>query len=159
MIITRTPFRISFIGGGTDLPDFYQIELGAVISTAINKYIYIMVNKRFDETIRVSYSKTEIVKDVSEIQHPIVREALKLVGITKGIEIVSIADIPAGTGLGSSSSFNVGLLNALYAYKGILRSAEELAKEACQIETNISLVMERFVIFNSTRMGLFLLSQ
>lgn len=137
MIITRTPFRVSFVGGGTDLPDFFRVEPGAVVSTAIDKYMYIVVNRRFDETIRVGYSKTEIVKDVEEIQHPVVREALKLVGITKRIEIVSIADIPAGTGLGSSSSFTVGLLNALYAYKGILKSAEELAREACHIEMDI----------------------
>lgn len=137
MIITRTPFRVSFVGGGTDLPEFYRLEPGAVVSTAINKYMYIVVNQRFDDTIRVSYSRTEIVKDVEEIQHPIVREVLKLVGITQSIEIVSIADIPAGTGLGSSSSFTVGLLNALYAYKGSLKSAEELAKDACHIEINI----------------------
>ncbi len=96
--------------------------------------MYIVVNKRFDDSIRISYSKTEIVEDVEQIQHQIVREALRLTGITRGIEIVSIADIPAGTGLGSSSSFTVGLLNALYAYKGVLKSAEELAKEACHIE-------------------------
>lgn len=137
MIITRTPFRVSFVGGGTDLPDFYHLEPGAVVSTAIDKYMYIVVNKCFDDTIRISYSKTEIVKDVEQIQHPIVREALKLTGITRGIEVVSIADIPAGTGLGSSSSFTVGLLNALYAYKGVLKSAEELAKEACHIEIDI----------------------
>ena len=137
MIITRTPFRVSFVGGGTDLPDFYRAEPGAVVSTAINKYMYIVVNERFDDTIRVSYSKTEIVKDVEQIQHPIVRETLKLVGITNGIEIISIADIPAGTGLGSSSSFTVGLLNALYAYNGSLKSAEELAREACHIEMDI----------------------
>lgn len=138
MIITRTPFRISFIGGGTDPPDFYRTETGAVICTAINKYMYIMVNNRFNEAIRVSYySKTEIVDNVDEIQHPIVREALKLVGITKGIEIASIADVPAGAGLGSSGSFTVGLLNALYAHKGIFKSAEELAREACRIEIDI----------------------
>ena len=137
MIITRTPFRISFAGGGTDLRDFYQVEPGAVVSTAIDKYMYIVVNKRFDKTTRVSYSRTEIVDDVAELKHPIVREALKLVGIEGGIEIVSIADIPAGTGLGSSGSFTVGLLNALYAYKGILKSAEELAQEASQIEIDI----------------------
>jgi len=137
MIITRTPFRISFGGGGTDLRDFYKREPGAVTSTAIDKYMYIIVNKRFDDTIRVSYSKTEIVSNVREIQHPIVREALKLVGITEGMEVVSIADIPAGTGLGSSSSFSVGLLNALYAYKGMLKTAEELARDACKIEIDI----------------------
>ncbi|GAG28510.1 unnamed protein product, partial [marine sediment metagenome] len=104
---------------------------------AIDKYMYIVLNQRFDDTIRVSYSRTEIVDNVDEIQHPVVREALKLVGIYKGIEIVSIADIPAGTGLGSSSSFTVGLLNALYAYKGVLKPAEDLAREACHIEINI----------------------
>ncbi len=138
MIITRTPFRISLVGGGTDLPDFYRVEPGAVVSTAINKYMYVVVNKRFTDAIRLSYySKTEIVDSVDEIQHPIVREALKLVEMTKGIEIASIADVHAGAGLGSSSSFTVGLLNALYAYKGVLKSAEELAKEACQIEIDI----------------------
>ena len=138
MIITRTPFRISFVGGGTDLPDFYRTEPGAVVSTAINKYVYIIANKRFTDAIRVSYySKTEIVDSVDEIQHPLVREALKLAGITKGIEIASIADIHAGAGLGSSSSFTVGLLNALYAYQGALKSAEELAKQACHIEIDI----------------------
>lgn len=137
MIITRTPFRISFVGGGTDLPDFYRVKPGAVVSTAINKYMYIVVNKRFIDTVRVSYySKTELVDSVDKIQHPIVREALKLVGITQGIEITSIADIHAGAGLGSSGSFTVGLLNALHAYKGNLRSAEELAREACHIEMN-----------------------
>ncbi|MGE0902413.1 MULTISPECIES: GHMP kinase [Dehalococcoides] len=134
MIISRTPFRISFAGGGTDLKAFYSLKAGEVVSTAINKYMYITVNKRFDSTIRVSYSSTEIVNTVDEICHPIVREALKLTGISGGIEIVSIADIPAGTGLGSSSTFTVGLLNALYAYQGKLLSAEELARQACRIE-------------------------
>lgn len=138
MIITRTPFRISFVGGGTDLPEFYRFTPGAVVSTAINKYMYVVVNPRFTDAIRVSfYSKTEIVDTVDEIQHPIVREALKLVGISKGIEIASIADVHAGAGLGSSSSFAVGLLNALYAYNGTLKSAEELAREACHIEIDI----------------------
>jgi D-glycero-alpha-D-manno-heptose-7-phosphate kinase len=138
MIITRTPFRISFAGGGTDLPDFYRTEVGAVVSTTINKYMYVVVNKRFTDAIRVSYyTRTEIVDSVDEIQHPIVREALKLVGITKGVEIASIADVHAGVGLGSSSSFTVGLLNALYAYRGTLKSAEELAREACHIEIDI----------------------
>ena len=137
MIISRTPLRISFSGGGTDLKVFYQQEPGAVVSTAIKKYIYITVNKRFDDAIRISYSKTEIVNNVDEIQHPIIREALRMVGIDRGIEIVSVADIPAGTGLGSSSSFTVGLLNALYAYKGCLKSAEELAQDAARIEIDI----------------------
>lgn len=134
MIISKTPFRISFFGGGTDLKDYYKNNYGAVVSTTIDKYIYITVNKRFEDSIRVSYSKTEIVDSVDEIQHPIVRNAMKLVGIHGGIEITSIADIPAKTGLGSSSTFTVGLLNALYAYKGIYVSAERLASEACKIE-------------------------
>lgn len=137
MIITRTPFRISFAGGGTDLAAFYRREPGVVVSTAIKKYMYITVNRSFDDTIRVSYSRTEIVGSVEEVQHPIVRAAMRLSGITGGIEIVSIADIPSGTGLGSSSSFTVGLLNALYAYKGVLKSAAELAEEACRIEIDI----------------------
>ena len=138
MIITRTPFRISFAGGGTDLRGFYRNEPGAVVSTAINKYMYIIVNKRFSDAIRVSYyARTEIVDSVDEVRHPLVKEALKLVGVSRGIEIASVADVHAGAGLGSSGSFTVGLLNALYAYKGILKSAEELAREACHIEIDI----------------------
>lgn len=137
MIITRTPFRISFIGGGTDLPEFYKNTTGVVISTAINKYMYITVKRRFEDTFRISYHKTEIVKRIQEIEHPIVREALRLSGINRGLEVTSIGDIPAGTGLGSSSSFTVGLLNALFALQGKLKSAEELARLACKIEINI----------------------
>ena len=138
MIITRTPFRISFAGGGTDLREFYQSEYGAVVSTAINKYMYIIVNKRFTDAIRVSYyAKTEIVDCVDDIRHPLVREALRLVGVHQGIEVTSVADVHAGAGLGSSGSFTVGLLNALYAYKGILKSAEELARDACHIEIDV----------------------
>jgi D-glycero-alpha-D-manno-heptose-7-phosphate kinase len=138
MIITRTPFRISFAGGGTDLREFYRSEAGAVVSTAINKYMYIIVNKRFTDAIRVSYyAKTEIVDRVDDVRHPLVREALKLVGVSRGIEITSVADVHAGAGLGSSGSFTVGLLNSLYAYKGILKSAEELARDACHIEIDI----------------------
>ena len=134
MIISRTPFRISFTGGGTDLHEFYRHERGEVLTTAIDKYMYITVNRRFDQSIRVSYSRTEIVPTVEAIDHPIVREALRLVGIKGGIEITSIADVPAGTGLGSSSSFTVGLLHALYAYEGRYTSAEQLAQQACDIE-------------------------
>lgn len=137
MIITRTPLRISFTGGGTDLPAFYKNGYGAVVSTSIDKYIYITVNKRFDDSIRVSYSQTEIVNHVDELKHDIARECLRMVGISGGIEITSIADIPSGTGLGSSSSFAVGLLNALYTYVGERLSAEELANWACQIEINV----------------------
>lgn len=137
MIITKTPLRISFTGGGTDLAAFYKNGYGAVVSTSIDKYIYITVNKRFDDSIRVSYSQTEIVNHVDELKHDIARECLRMVGIPGGVEITSIADIPSGTGLGSSSSFAVGLLNALYAYVGERLSAEELANRACQIEIDV----------------------
>lgn len=137
MIITKTPLRISFTGGGTDIKDYYQRNGGAVVSAGINKYIYITVNRKFDNRIRVSYSKTEMVGEVAELQHELVRECLKLVGINGGIEITSIADIPSGTGLGSSSTFTVGLLNALHTYAGYSPSAEELARQACQVEIDI----------------------
>ena len=137
MIISKTPFRISFAGGGSDLSAYYRLKPGAVTSTTIDKYMYVALNKRFEDTIRVSYTKTEIVESVDQIQHQLMREALTAVGIDGGIEITTIADIPAGTGLGSSSSLTVGLLNALYAYKGIFRSAEQLAQEACRIEIEV----------------------
>lgn len=135
MIISRTPLRISFAGGGSDLAAFYRHEAGAVVSAAINKYIYITVNAKFDHQIRASYSVTEIVESVDELKHQLIREALKLVGCDRGIEITSISDIPSqGTGLGSSSTYTVGLLNALYAHTGRHAGAERLAGEACQIE-------------------------
>lgn len=137
MIITKTPFRVSFAGGGTDIRDYYKEDYGAVVSIAINKYMYITVNKRFEDSIRVSYSKTEIVGDVEEIRHELVKESLKMAGISKGIEITSIADVPSGTGLGSSSCFTVGLLNALFTYTGSNLSGEELADLACKIEIDI----------------------
>jgi len=137
MIISRTPFRISFAGGGTDLEDFWLEESGAVLSCAIDKYMYVTVNRRFDDTIRVSYSKTEIVEHIDDIQHPIVREALRFVGIEHGLEITSIGDVPSGTGLGSSSSFTVGLLNALYRLKGDRVSPERLARDACRLEVEV----------------------
>jgi D-glycero-alpha-D-manno-heptose-7-phosphate kinase len=138
MIVTQTPLRVSFAGGGTDFEDFYRVEDGAVVSSAIDKYIYVIVKKRFDDKIRVGYSKTEIVDSVDDLKHELVRESMKKVGITKGIEISTMADIPStGTGLGSSSSVTVGLLNALYAYRGIVKPAEELAQEACDIEIGI----------------------
>lgn len=137
MIITKTPLRISFTGGGTDIQDYYKINGGAVVSAGISKYIYITVNRKFDNQIRVSYSKTEMVGEVQELHHELVRECLKLVGIHNGIEITSIADIPSGTGLGSSSTFTVGLLNALYTYAGYSPSAEELAQQACRVEIDI----------------------
>ncbi|MBR2215097.1 MAG: hypothetical protein IJ849_04990 [Selenomonadaceae bacterium] len=137
MIITKTPLRVSFVGGGTDLASYYQNGHGGVVSTAINKYIYITINKRFDDTLRLSYSKTEIVNEPEELKHDIARACLDMVGITGGVEITSIADIPSGTGLGSSSSFTVGLLNALYTYVGERVSAHELAAKACEVEIDI----------------------
>ena len=138
MIITRTPFRVSFAGGGSDLREFYgKNGYGAVVSTAIDKYMYIVIHPYFHDKIRVKYSKTEDVENINDIKHPIIRECLRKVQIEKGIEIASFADVPAGTGLGSSSAFTVGLLNALYAYKGRVVSKERLAAEACEIEIDI----------------------
>ncbi|MFQ3549988.1 MAG: GHMP kinase [Armatimonadota bacterium] len=138
MIITQTPLRISFAGGGTDFKDFYKQGYGSVVSTAIDKYIYVIVKERFDNKIRVGYTKTEMVDSVDDIQHELVRESMKMVGITNGIEIATMADIPSeGSGLGSSSTVTVGLLNALYAHKGENVSAELLAKQACEIEIDI----------------------
>lgn len=134
MIISKTPFRISFLGGGTDLPVHYRRAGGAVLSTTIDKYMYVAVNRRFEDTLRVAYTRTEIVKSPEELQHELVREALRMVGVERGVEVVTIADVPAGTGLGSSSSLTVGLLHALYAYTGRFVSRERLAREACQIE-------------------------
>ncbi len=138
MIITRTPFRISFVGGGSDMETFYSRHQGAVLSTSIDKYMYISSHKFFfKDQLRVKYSKTETVNNVEELKHPILRESLKKAGIRGGIEISSIADIPAGTGMGSSSSFTVGLLHNLFAINRQYISAEELAKGACEIEIGI----------------------
>ena len=135
MILSKTPLRMSFVGGGSDMPSFYEEELGAVLSTTIDKYIYIAVNPKFDGRIRVSYSQTEDVDHRAEVQHPLVREALAKACIDGGIEIASLADIPSkGSGLGSSSSYTVGLLNALYAYQSRYASKAELASDACEIE-------------------------
>lgn len=135
MIVSKTPLRMSYVGGGSDLPSFYRNEIGAVLSTTIDKYIYVAVNKKFDGKIRLSYSKTEEVEEISQIEHPLVREALTMLSIPGGIEIASMADIPSrGSGLGSSSSFTVALLNALYAFKNQSISKETLAKQTCEIE-------------------------
>ena len=135
MIISRTPLRMSFAGGGSDIPAYYREFGGAVLSTAIDKYIYVNVNKKFDSGIRVGYSVNEEVGDVSSIKHPIVRESLKFLQIPGGVEITTIADIPSsGTGLGSSSAFTVGLLHALDAFRGQHSSSERLAFDACHIE-------------------------
>ena len=138
MIITQTPLRISFAGGGTDFKDYYQKNGGAVLSTTIDKYIFVIVKKRFDKKIRVGYSTTEMVDNLDELKHELVREGLRKTGVTEGVEISTMADIPStGSGLGSSSSVTVGLLNAFYVYQGISQTAETLAKEACEIEIDI----------------------
>jgi len=138
MIITRTPFRVSLAGGGSDLRGFYSKNgYGAVVSSAIDRYMYVVIHPYFHDKIRLKYSKTEDVDHIDEIKHPIIRECLKKVEIEKGIEIASFADVPSGTGLGSSSSFTVGLLHALYAYKGSMVSKDCLATEACEIEIDI----------------------
>ena len=138
MIICQTPLRISFAGGGTDLKSFYDHEDGCVISSAIDKYIFVIVKERFDEKIYINYSKKEIVDSIDEIEHGLVREALRKTNVTGGVEITTLADIPSeGSGLGSSSTVTVGLLNALYAYNGIQVTAEKLAREASEIEIDI----------------------
>jgi D-glycero-alpha-D-manno-heptose-7-phosphate kinase len=134
MILTKTPFRVSFAGGGSDLPEFYRRSGGAVLSSTIDKAMYIALHPYFHDKIRIKYSRTEDVASVSEIEHPLVRECLNLVGIERGMEIASFADVPAGTGMGSSSAFTVGLLHALYVRAGKSASAHELASAACEIE-------------------------
>jgi D-glycero-alpha-D-manno-heptose-7-phosphate kinase len=137
MIISRSPFRLSLGGGGTDLPSYYTKYGGLFVSGAVNSYVHIAVNRRFEEdSLRVSYSTTEIVHNVNELKHPLVREGLNLVGIKNGIEIVSVADAPAQTGLGSSGSFCVGLLRALHRYLREERTSMEVAEEACDIAMN-----------------------
>jgi len=138
MIISRTPLRMSFVGGGSDLPEFYRQHGGAVLSTAIDKYIYINLNKKFDNGIRLAYSVTEEVSSVNDIRHALVRESMKYLGIDGGLEITTIADIPSkGTGLGSSSSLTVGLLHILNAYLGRHVSSEQLGADSCRIEIDI----------------------
>jgi len=138
MIIVRTPLRVSFVGGGSDLKAFYSQKDGRVVCTAIDKFVYAIVKERFDDMIYINYSKKECVEDVSEIRHDLVREAMKMAGVTRGVEITTLADIPSsGSGLGSSSSITVALLHALYAYQNILVTAEQLAQDACRIEIDI----------------------
>jgi D-glycero-alpha-D-manno-heptose-7-phosphate kinase len=140
MIITRTPFRISFFGGGTDYPLWYRQNKGAVLTTTIDKYCYISVRHLppfFEHKHRIVYSLIEMVKEIDEIKHPAVRGILKYLNIDFGLEIHHDGDLPARTGLGSSSSFTVGLLNALYALLGKMKSKEELAKEAIYVEQNV----------------------
>jgi D-glycero-alpha-D-manno-heptose-7-phosphate kinase len=138
VIITQTPLRVSLAGGGTDFPEFYENNGGCVVSTAIDKYVYCIAKERFDDKIYVSWSKKEVVESVDQIEHELVREAMRKVGVTKGIEISFLSDIPAeGSGLGSSSSVTVGVLNALYHYVGAVPTPERLAREACDIEIRI----------------------
>lgn len=138
MIITQTPLRISIAGGGTDLSGYYLQRGGYVVSTAIDKFVYVIVKARYDDKIYVDYARKEIVDSVDEIQHELVREAARMTGMTHGFEIAMMADIPSeGSGLGSSSSLTVGLLNAFYQFRGEQVSAERLAAEACRIEIDI----------------------
>ena len=135
MIVVRTPLRMSFVGGGSDLPSYYKQMGGAVLSTSVDKYMHVIVNQKFDDSIRLSYSVTENESCVQQIKHPIVRNTLELLNIKGGIEIASISDIPSqGSGLGSSSSYTVALLHALYAYKGYKASKEELGRLSSHIE-------------------------
>lgn len=135
MIITQTPLRISFFGGGTDFANFYRQEEGCALSSAIDKYIYVIVKERFDHMIRVGYTRTELVEHPDDLQHELVREALCLTGVHRKIEIDTIGDIPAtGSGLGSSSTVTVGILNALYTLRNLPPTHEQLAQQTCQIE-------------------------
>lgn len=138
MIVTQTPLRISFFGGGTDFPDYYRADGGAVLTTAIDKYVYVIVKERFDDDIYINYSIKEIVQSVDEIRHDLVREAMRITGVDRGVEITTLADVPStGTGLGSSAAVTVGLLHALYTYRGRLVNASLLAEEACRIELEV----------------------
>jgi D-glycero-alpha-D-manno-heptose-7-phosphate kinase len=137
MIISQTPYRVSFAGGGTDLPAFYKHDYGAVLSVAVQKHMYVSLSRRFEPSVRVAYSKTEIAETREDVQHTIVKAALKMVDLGPHMEIVTIGDVPAGTGMGSSSTLTVGLLNALYAMKGQIVSSKRLAEEACKIEIDI----------------------
>jgi D-glycero-alpha-D-manno-heptose-7-phosphate kinase len=138
MIVSRAPLRMSFVGGGSDLPSYYRQKGGAVLSTSVDKYMYVTVNKKFDSDIRLSYSVTENESSAQQIKHPIVRNILNFLGIEGGIEITSISDIPShGSGLGSSSSYAVALLHALYAYQGKSISKEELGRLSSHIEIDL----------------------
>ena len=137
MILSRAPFRITLGGGGTDLPSYYEKFGGFLISATINKYMYVGVNDRFYPDYSLKYSKSEIVNNVEDINHPLIREALKLLDVKPGVEITSLADIPAGTGVGSSGCFLDALLDALHAYIKKPVSKRKIAEEACKIELDI----------------------
>ncbi len=138
MIIIQTPLRVSLFGGGTDFPSYYLNEGGCVLSFSIDKYIFVTIKKRFDDLLRVGYTKTEMVEDLDDIEHELIREALRKTGLTRGVEVTTMGDIPsAGSGLGSSSTVTVGTLHAMYAHLGESVLSERLAREACQIEIDI----------------------
>lgn len=135
MVITQTPLRLSFAGGGSDLADYYHHGAGQVISTAIDKYIFVIIKERFDDKIVLNYSRNETVDDISEVKHELIKAAMEMTGLERGVEISTLADIPSeGSGLGSSSSLVVGLLNAMYMYQGRQVTADVLARQACVIE-------------------------
>jgi D-glycero-alpha-D-manno-heptose-7-phosphate kinase len=135
MIVTQTPLRVSFAGGGTDLAAYYETREGFVVSTAIDKFAYVIVKERFDDDVYLNYMRKEIVSSADDVQHELIREAMRITGVTRGVEVTLLSDVPSeGAGLGSSSSFSVGLLNAFYAYRGEQVTAERLAREACEIE-------------------------
>ncbi len=135
MIIVQTPLRISFFGGGTDFPAFFMQEGGCVLSSAIDKYIFVTIKQRFDSKLRIGYTQTEMVNEVDQIHHELIRESLRITRIDRGVEITTMGDIPSeGSGLGSSSTVTVGALHAMYAYLGEIVTAERLAREACEIE-------------------------
>jgi D-glycero-alpha-D-manno-heptose-7-phosphate kinase len=139
MVISRTPLRMSFAGGGSDLPAFFEnYGPGAVVSATIDKYVHVLVAPRFEGDLRIGYSRTEIRERVDDIEHDLVREALRRTGLSGGLDVLTLADVPGGgTGMGSSSAVLVGLLNAFHAYRGVHRSPEQLAREACEIEVKI----------------------
>lgn len=137
MIIVRTPYRISLFGGGTDFPGYFRAEGGSVLSSAIDKYIYVVLKERFDGKFRVGYTRTEIVDQIDDIEHELIREALRKTGVNSGVEIVTMGDIPAGTGLGSSSTVTVGALHAMQVFQGSEVDCGYLAQEACDIEVRI----------------------
>lgn len=137
MIISQTPYRVSLAGGGTDLPAFYQHGFGAVLSMTITRHMYVTVHGRFEPNIRVAYSRTETAESVQTLQHELVREAMRLTGIDEPLEITTIGDVPGGTGMGSSSSLTVGLLNAFHAYQGHVVSRDQLAEQSCRVEIDV----------------------
>jgi D-glycero-alpha-D-manno-heptose-7-phosphate kinase len=135
VIITQTPLRVGLVGGGTDIPSYYREHGGRVLNAAIDKYVYVIVKQRFDDDVYINYSEKEIVSRVEDVRHDLVREAMHMAGVRKGVEITTLADIPsAGSGLGSSSAVTVGLLHALFTYQGLQVSAADLAERACTIE-------------------------